>query len=321
MYQKLIGAVLTAILTHCSDAACMSSDEINALNAALPSQLSQACQQTIQAAGSPPECGQSTKFCGFLVYINTSTNCVGAAASCNMIMDQLPSSATTSTKAPAGQNCIPDACNNDDMSKYMNMLTETMKAETCRSATPAFEASIASAKDTLASLGVSMELIFTVESAMSCDRNSAGEFVIDGTTIPVGGSNGGSDCEGGSQPDGRYKLCIGDTDCRSSNNYCGEGDCDGNSGMCVESEMKNDPSSGSGSSSMSTCGDVKRAYKMSGCCGNPQKEFSTHGRRLSEEDELIEAVKSELRHAKAVGGTSKARTLAISIQNILAAFP
>lgn len=103
--------------------------------------------------------------------------------------------------------------------------------------------------------------------------------------------------------------------------------CDKNSegnividGIIIPSHQDLDKAS-SGSGSMTKCGDVKKAYKAAGCCGNPQKDFTmmNSGRRLSE-DELLESVKAELRRAEAKGGATRARALAKSIDGILANF-
>lgn len=73
--------------------------------------------------------------------------------------------------------------------------------------------------------------------------------------------------------------------------------------------------------SMQTCGDVRKAYKAAGCCGNPSKPFDKTRRLASSptEDELLESVKAALRQAKAEGGTSKAKSLATKIDDMVKA--
>eukprot|EP00930_Biecheleria_cincta_P016965 TRINITY_DN1361_c1_g1_i1.p1 TRINITY_DN1361_c1_g1~~TRINITY_DN1361_c1_g1_i1.p1 ORF type:complete len:328 (-),score=73.71 TRINITY_DN1361_c1_g1_i1:76-1059(-) len=323
MCQRLIGSVLIATFICCSDAACMSDDAVKALYESLPQRVSPACQKSMAADedASPPQCKEDATACGFLVYINTSVNCTGKAESCSMVMSQLPSNAVSSQKLPVPQTCIPDACRNDaaSMSEVMQFATESYKAATCRQS--GFDETLASYKDQLQLMGVSVELVLTAGSAMSCDKNSGGQIVIDGMIIPEPVSDtGDSTCEDGPQTDGKFKLCIGSSDCRVPNNYCGEGECDDASGVCIASVLVSGGGSSSSSSSTTTCGDVKQAYKAAGCCGNPQKAFPMPSRRLSEEDELLEAVKAELRRAEAEEGATKARALAKSIDDILAHF-
>eukprot|EP00930_Biecheleria_cincta_P072971 TRINITY_DN6031_c0_g1_i1.p1 TRINITY_DN6031_c0_g1~~TRINITY_DN6031_c0_g1_i1.p1 ORF type:complete len:371 (-),score=90.93 TRINITY_DN6031_c0_g1_i1:379-1338(-) len=76
--------------------------------------------------------------------------------------------------------------------------------------------------------------------------------------------------------------------------------------------------------SMQTCGDVKKAFKAAGCCGNPTKTFTSpdgQNRRLSSaaasEADLLGSVKAALRKAQLEGGKTKSRRLAKIIDDIV----
>eukprot|EP00930_Biecheleria_cincta_P072974 TRINITY_DN6031_c0_g1_i4.p1 TRINITY_DN6031_c0_g1~~TRINITY_DN6031_c0_g1_i4.p1 ORF type:complete len:379 (-),score=89.56 TRINITY_DN6031_c0_g1_i4:379-1362(-) len=76
--------------------------------------------------------------------------------------------------------------------------------------------------------------------------------------------------------------------------------------------------------SMQTCGDVKKAFKAAGCCGNPTKTFTSpdgQNRRLSSaaasEADLLGSVKAALRKAKLEGGETKSGRLAKMIGDIV----
>lgn len=76
--------------------------------------------------------------------------------------------------------------------------------------------------------------------------------------------------------------------------------------------------------SMQKCGDVKREYKMQGCCGNPTKTFDMGSgsgdanRRLAGEDLLLEELKHVLHRTKMQRGPAAAQNLAKSIKGLLA---
>lgn len=99
--------------------------------------------------------------------------------------------------------------------------------------------------------------------------------------------------------------------------------------MCTAMNKPTRPAAceASGGGSMQTCGDVKKAYKAAGCCGNPTKSFTwpaDQKRRLSSaaasEAELLESVKAALRKAELEGGKTKARRLSKMIDSIVESY-
>jgi len=68
-----------------------------------------------------------------------------------------------------------------------------------------------------------------------------------------------------------------------------------------------------------TCGDIKTAYKSTGCCGYPMKSFQMPSSRrlVGSEDDISSRVQAALRHARDIGGTAKAKMLAQKIRAII----
>lgn len=64
-----------------------------------------------------------------------------------------------------------------------------------------------------------------------------------------------------------------------------------------------------------TCGDIKAAYKESGCCGNPEHPFEMHSqmRRLSEPEDLEALINKAFAEAKENGGAVGVKALAEKI--------
>merc|ERR1712137_556443 len=80
------------------------------------------------------------------------------------------------------------------------------------------------------------------------------------------------------------------------------------------------PSEDMPSTLMQTCGEVKMAYKAAKCCGQPSKAFmmtAENDRRLSSDEDLLEAVKTALKRSEEHGGASAARSLSKKIDNII----
>lgn len=287
--QKFIASVLSATLIYGSDAACKTQAEMEALMGSLSQKVSEACRLTMNIDTSPPQCGENAKACGLLVSVETSLKCTGPKASCTMMESAVKASLPGPTMVPMPQECYSDVCMNDETSvtALKNFAREATQASLCQSSQANFDKQIESNLDTLKSMNVSLELVLTAaEPKLSCDKNSEGNIVIDGITIPS-----------------HQDL-----------------DKDEHDHTAMGSSSSSGTSSGSGS--MTKCDDVKMAYKAAGCCGNPQKDFTmmNAGRRLSREDELLESVKAELRRAEAKGGATQARALAKSIDGILANF-
>eukprot|EP00931_Biecheleriopsis_adriatica_P072646 TRINITY_DN4707_c0_g1_i2.p1 TRINITY_DN4707_c0_g1~~TRINITY_DN4707_c0_g1_i2.p1 ORF type:complete len:367 (-),score=72.98 TRINITY_DN4707_c0_g1_i2:117-1217(-) len=71
-----------------------------------------------------------------------------------------------------------------------------------------------------------------------------------------------------------------------------------------------------------TCGDVKKAYRESGCCKNPTKEFMPPSRRLSSSSsgDIAHAVTAKLRQKAAVAGPKAATKFAKEIKEMVKKF-
>ena len=67
-----------------------------------------------------------------------------------------------------------------------------------------------------------------------CAGNSDCSQTYEFTVATNNDGNTNDPCQSGEQSDGKFKLCMGHSDCRHSNNFCGEGTCDQSSGVCVE---------------------------------------------------------------------------------------
>lgn len=94
---------------------------------------------------------------------------------------------------------------------------------------------------------------------------------------------------------------------------CVPGGASDTSGSMLSPNPSLSPSQSPSPSPMQTCGNVKSAYKAAGCCGNPNKDFTTGDmkpRRLSE-DELLESVKAALQKQKVERGSSSSLSKAI----------
>lgn len=72
-----------------------------------------------------------------------------------------------------------------------------------------------------------------------------------------------------------------------------------------------------------TCGDIKKAYKESSCCGQPMATFTMTGkRRLAagvQKDDLLSYINTEMKRAKA-GNAADARNLADEIKTMMQDF-
>jgi len=68
-----------------------------------------------------------------------------------------------------------------------------------------------------------------------------------------------------------------------------------------------------------TCRDMKKAFKASGCCGNPMGNF-TMDRRLStavDDDEILIRIETTLQNTKAKKGSKKSAKLAAQMRKII----
>jgi hypothetical protein len=68
-----------------------------------------------------------------------------------------------------------------------------------------------------------------------------------------------------------------------------------------------------------TCGDIKNAYKSTGCCGNPTMSFHMPSSRrlVGSGGDISATVRAALIHAHGIGGTAKAEMLAQKIRAII----
>jgi len=70
------------------------------------------------------------------------------------------------------------------------------------------------------------------DKMMACDRSADCADCAQCYHEEANSTRGGSGCTDGYQPDGKFKLCIGGSDCTHSNNFCGEGECNTTSKKC-----------------------------------------------------------------------------------------
>jgi len=306
MFHKLVRNVMIAAMIHGSDAKC--EDNQADLMAYVRSSVSAACLPLVAAdVGAPPACAANSLLCGMMMTLDYQYDCVGS--SCGELSSAQPlfKFGDTQSRNFPQQVCLPTACNNDaDMAVYKNFTQHSLQNSLCSSLS-----SLASSSTTNeASIDAQVS---ATDLQLSCDKDAQGQIMIDGLIIPT------------PAPDERCEPCDGadgcgnfysETECRSASQGC-----QWHADACPEDTSQTTSPIDETGASMTTCGDMRRAYKMVGCCGNPTKTFSMPDgmkrRRLSSEEELLESVKAALQNAEEVGGPSKARSLAKAVRAIL----
>lgn len=203
----------------------------------------------------------------------------------------------TTSSVATEQICFPSDCDNEaDRTIFLSVHKQSLAYDVC-------EHTVGTGSP------VSLDVTFA-KGKMSCDKNSAGEIVIDGTVIKAP-CNGDPSC---CTPAGKGP-CREPGDCCSG--YCNSstGTCDAFPGgvpTLMPANMPTPmPTPTWTDGSMHRCSDVKRAYKSGGCCGNPMGSMSMPRRLASSttEDELLESMEAVLRQAKAEGGVANVERL------------
>jgi hypothetical protein len=305
MFHKLVRNVMIAAIIHGSDAKCEDNSELMAY---MRSSISAACLPfTVSDTGEPPACAANNQLCGMLTKIDYLYECVGSG--CSTLSSAFKFGETQSQTMPQ-QVCFPTACKNDaDMAVFSNFTQHMMQNSMCNSMS-----SRSSSTTNADGLEASIDTQVSAKDApqMSCEKDAQGQIVIDGVVIPTPAPSRCEPCDGADGCGNFYS----ETECKSASQGC-----DWDADACPEYASQTGTPIDATGDSMTTCGDMKRAYKMAGCCGNPTKTFTIPDgmkrRRLSSEEELLESVKAALQNAKEVGGPSKAKSLAKAMGAIL----
>lgn len=213
----------------------------------------------------------------------------------------------TTSSVATQQVCFPTVCDNQaDRTMYLSVMTTSLASSAC-------EAVAGASGGATSAIPLSFDVTFA-NAKMSCDKNSAGEIVIDGTVIKPPCNGNPSCC-----------LAAGEGPCQEPGDCC-SGFCNSGTGKCDSSPVVGTvpmpvnmptpmPTPMWVDGSMQKCIDVKRAYVAGGCCGNPMGSMSMpydNKRRLASsttEDELLESMEAALRQAKAEGGMAKVERL------------